>query len=344
MKQSNKREGLRLTLYIFMIVILVYVAVYMPTPYIIYQPGTAEEVKPMISIEKGDTAEKGTFMMTTVSASYANLAMLTMAAFNSNAQVDKKQARLGDKSEDEYAAEQVFYMSDSQSSAMEAAYHEAKVPYEILPEYLFVISTADGDTTRFQPGDKLIAINDKPVTDNAALGTLLTGKQVGEEITVKLERGGEPLTEKVKLVSIKDTKTSQTRPGLGVMIATMQKVTTKDPGKQVHFENTRVGGPSAGLMFTMEIYNQLTIGDLTKGYRVAGTGTIVEDGTVGPIGGVQHKIVAATRENAEIFFVPKDNYKEAKAKADKIKSPMKLVSVNKLEDAIQYMNGLQAKS
>ncbi|MCJ8010554.1 PDZ domain-containing protein [Paenibacillus sp. KQZ6P-2] len=346
MQQSKKREGLRLVLYLFMVVLLVYVTVYMPTPYMIYQPGSADVVKPMLSVQKGDQEEKGTFMMTTVSASYANLVMLVAAAFNPNAEITKKQERLGDKSEDEYAAEQVYLMSDSQSSAMEAAYHEADVPYSIVPQYLFVFSTPEGDEARknFKPGDKLLEVDGKPVTDNESLIKILNTKKVGDQVTVKLIRGDKTLEEKVNLIEIKDKDTNQTRPGLGVTIATMQKVESKDPGLQVNFENTRVGGPSAGLMFTMEIYNQLTEGDLTKGYQVAGTGTIDKNGNVGPIGGVQHKIVAADRKHAEIFFVPKDNYEEAKAKADKIKTDMKLVPVSTLEDAIHYMDGLQAKS
>lgn len=342
----RKREGLRLISYLFMVVLLVYVTVYMPTPYIIYQPGSADEVKPMLSVPDGDHQEKGSFMMTTVSASYANLVMLIASAFNPNAEIDQKEARLGDKSEDEYAAEQVYLMSDSQSSAMEAAYHEAHITYSIVPQYLFIFSTPEGDEARknFKPGDRLSEVDGKPMTDNESLSKLLKTKKVGDQVNVKLIRSGQTLEERVKLIELKDKDTNQTRPGLGVTIATMQRVEAKDPGLQVNFENTRVGGPSAGLMFTMEIYNQLTDGDLTKGYQVAGTGTIDKDGKVGPIGGVQHKIVAADRKHAEIFFVPKDNYAEAKAKADKIKTGMKLVPVNTLEDAIAYMNGLKAKS
>ncbi|MNP27216.1 Lon protease [compost metagenome] len=97
-------------------------------------------------------------------------------------------------------------------------------------------------------------------------------------------------------------------------------------------------------MFTLEIYNQLTPGDLSKGYRVAGTGTMAEDGTVGPIGGVQFKIVASDREKAEIFFVPEDNYKDAKAKADAIGTQMKLVPVKTVDDALDYLNGLSVKT
>ncbi|MNI70497.1 Lon protease [compost metagenome] len=128
------------------------------------------------------------------------------------------------------------------------------------------------------------------------------------------------------------------------MIGAVQKVKPEVEGKTVSFVNTDVGGPSAGLMFTMEIINQLTPGDLTKGHRVAGTGTIEADGNVGAIGGVKHKIVAADRKGAEIFFVPVKNYEEAKAKADQIGTDMKLIPVSTLAEALKYMQELPVKS
>ena len=343
---NNKSQTIRVFRYIFMVALLCYVMVFMPTPYIIYQPGSADEVKPMIMVKEGDTTERGTFMMTTVSASYANIALLALSSFNPNAEVDKKQSRLGEKSKEEYAAQQLFYMSDSQSSAVEAAYEQAHIPYRIQTEYLFVFSTQkdNSNSQYFQPGDKVIEVDSDPVLDTVDLATLLNSKKVGDIVSVKLERAGHVLEEKVPLVSIKDSETNTSRPGLGVMIGTMQKVTAKDPKKQVEFVSTKVGGPSAGLMFTMEIYNQLTPGDLTKGYRVAGTGTISVDGKVGPIGGVKHKIVAADREKAQLFFVPKDNYDEAKAKADEIGTKIKLIPVSTLEDALKYMEKIQTTS
>jgi PDZ domain-containing protein len=346
MKSSNNAGGVRIIKYLLIVTLLCYIVVYMPTPYIIYQPGSAEEVKPMIMVKEGDQAEKGTFMMTTVSASYANIALLAIASFNPNAEVDKKQSRLGDKSKEEYAAEQLFYMSDSQSSAVEAAYKEANVPYQIVPQYLFVFSTPkDASNSQFfQPGDKILEVDDKPISDNSELTSRLKSKKIGDIVSVKLKRADQILEEKVPLVSIKDSETNSTRAGFGILIGTMQKVTANASSKQVEFKNLNVGGPSAGLIFTMEIYNQLTPGDLSKGYRVAGTGTISVDGKVGPIGGVEHKIVAADREKAQLFFVPKDNYQEAKAKADEIETNMKLIPVSTLDEALQYMEQLHTTS
>lgn len=345
MKRTVKPSGLRVLLYLVLVGILLYVVVYMPTPYLVYQPGSAEEIKPMISVEKGDPAEEGTFMLTTVSASYANMALLMMSAFNPNAEVVQKEEKIGNQSKEEYAATQVYYMNSSQSLAMEAAYHAADIDYSIVPDYMFVISVPENSANKqyFHPGDKLLSVDGEPASDNAKLAKLMSAKKIGETVEVKLERGGKLVTEQVKLVPIKDDNTGAERPGLGVMIATMQKIEPKNPNDRITFADTKIGGPSAGLMFTMEIYNQLTPGDLSKGYRVAGTGTINKEGTVGPIGGAKHKIVAADREGAELFFVPRKNYDEAKAKANSIDTSMKLIPVDKLQDAIDYMNNLPPK-
>jgi Lon-like protease len=100
-----------------------------------------------------------------------------------------------------------------------------------------------------------------------------------------------------------------------------------------------VGGPSAGLMFTLTLYNMLSPGDLTGGRRIAGTGTINPDGTVGPIGGVQQKVAAAEEAGAEYFLSPAENYVDAVAAARSIK----VIKVATVEEAIAFLQSLSAK-
>jgi PDZ domain-containing protein len=91
-------------------------------------------------------------------------------------------------------------------------------------------------------------------------------------------------------------------------------------------------------MFTLEIYDQLTPGDLANGKRIAGTGTVDEEGNVGPIGGAWQKIVAADEEKAEVFFVPAgSNYEEALESRDRLDSDIEVVPVKTVEDAIRYL-------
>lgn len=346
MNRIRKSGGFRASIFVIVVALVVYVAVYMPTPYIIYMPGSADEVKPMVTVKEGDKEERGVFMMTTVSATYANVFLLGTSLFNRNAQVDKKEDRLRGKSEAEYSAEQVWFMSDSQSSAMEAAYEKAGVKYSIVPEHIFVFGLSEDPKPKgdIEPGDIILGVDGTATPDNTVLSEQLKNKKVGDTVEMQLERGGETISRDVQLIEVKDSKTGEVRPALGVMIGAVQKVKAEDPNKQISFTDTQVGGPSAGLMFTLEIYNQLTPGDLTKGHRIAGTGTINKEGVVGAIGGVVHKIVAADRKEAEFFFVPKDNYKEAEAKAEQIGTKMKLIPVSTVDDALAYLKTLSVKS
>lgn len=340
MRQS--RSGvIKAGLYIITLAIIVYVVVYMPTPYMINQPGTAEEIKPMVTIPAGDPEEEGTFMLTTVSVSYANLAMLATSQFQSHTEVVRKEP---DRNEKEYATQQHYYMSSSQSNAIMAAYNLANVKYEVVPEYVFVVGLSKTFASKgnFQSGDIISKVEGQPIERFEDLPELLQGKKAGDRVEVVLNRDGEEIRQQVELVEIGQDDIAP-KAGLGVSVGEVRKVKPADKDKEVKFADTRIGGPSAGLMFTLEIYNQLTPGDLSKGYRIAGTGTISEDGTIGSIGGVPFKIVASHREKAEIFFVPEANYKDAKAKADEIGTTMQLVPVKHANEALRYLEELPVK-
>src|SRR6266540_2756903 len=102
----------------------------------------------------------------------------------------------------------------------------------------------------------------------------------------------------------------------------------------VSINTENIGGPSAGLMFALSIYDRLTPGDLTGGRRIAGTGQIVEDGSVVPIGGVAEKLVAARRQGATVFLVPRGNCDEA----DRHPPPgLLLVPVSSVRDAVAFL-------
>lgn len=341
MKQTRSK-AIKAAAYILTLTVIIYVVVYMNTPYMINQPGTAEEIKPMVTIKAGDHEEKGTFMLTTVSVSYANVWMLATYRFNKNAELVRKEP---DRNDEEYETQQHYYMSSSQSSAIMAAYQKAGVKYNVVSEYVFIVGLSKQNKPKgdFHSGDIIKKVNGQPVTRFEELSALLKDNKPGDTVPVQLERNGKTVDEQVELVQI-TTADGVHKAGLGVSVGEVRKVEPTDKSKEVSFANTQIGGPSAGLMFTLEIFNQLTPGDLSKGYRIAGTGTIAEDGTVGPIGGVQFKIVASDREKAEIFFVPEENYKDAKAKAEEIGSKMKLVPVQKLDDALNYIKELQPKA
>src|SRR4029453_3497321 len=127
-------------------------------------------------------------------------------------------------------------------------------------------------------------------------------KRAGTTLTVSYTRAGQPATARITTKAGKDDAT----PRLGIEIA------TKQPHPfEVKIDLDKIGGPSAGLMFTLGIMDKLKPEDLTGGKIIAGTGTIDDDGNVGPIGGIPQKLVGAKDAGAQIFLVPKDNCAEA---------------------------------
>ena len=120
----------------------------------------------------------------------------------------------------------------------------------------------------------------------------------------------------------------------------------------IRFSTAGIGGPSAGLMFSLSIYTQIAEPTLRNGRIVAGTGSIDRDGNVGDIGGIDKKVVSAAKKGATVFFAPnnpvteevkkanphaKSNYDTAVEAAEMIKTDMKIVPVKTLQDAIDYL-------
>ncbi|MGZ6779385.1 MAG: S16 family serine protease, partial [Mycobacterium sp.] len=107
----------------------------------------------------------------------------------------------------------------------------------------------------------------------------------------------------------------------------------------IHFNLANVGGPSAGLVFSLAVIDKLTTGDLSGTRFVAGTGTINSDGKVGSIGGITHKIFAARDAGATVFLVPADNCDEAKSSHQ---DGIDLVRVEDLGGAVDALKALSA--
>jgi PDZ domain-containing protein len=99
-------------------------------------------------------------------------------------------------------------------------------------------------------------------------------------------------------------------------------------------DSQNIGGPSAGMMFTLEIINQMTEEDITDGLRIAGTGTIRRDGTVGPIGGVKQKVFAAIDAGATVVFIPANNYDDALLAAG---DDIKVVRIETIDDPLEFL-------
>ncbi|MCG7407547.1 PDZ domain-containing protein [Paenibacillus sp. ACRRX] len=324
--------------------LLIYFLVFMPTPYVIYEPGSAEAVKPMVEVAAGDNVERGTFMLTTVRRTYANMALLAWSSLDKTTQIAKKEDALQGRSEAEYSTALTFMMSGSQSNAVLAAYNKVGVPYQIVKHGIFVIYNDPKIAhNEFVTNDRIDTIEGVKTNGYEDIQKALHNRKAGETLTVKVEREGKLIDVKATLAAFVSSQSPDKKIiGFGIQYGEKKEIVPADSGKKIVFKDSDIGGPSAGLMFTLELINRLTPGDLTHGHKIAGTGEITPDGQVGIIGGIQHKVVAADREGAVMFLAPEGNYAEAKAKVDTMDTKMKLVSVRTLDDALRALDELDA--
>lgn len=174
-----------------------------------------------------------------------------------------------------------------------------------------------------QTDDVLVEVDGVDVAVATDIRDVLADKSPGDVVTVVVERDGERMTFPITLGAAEDG-----RPIVGIFVGDIVPI---------DIESGNIGGPSAGMMYTLAIFDLLSEGDLTSGHVVAGTGTMSQDGTVGPIGGVRQKVVAAEAAGAEIMLVPEGNYEEALTAP---RERMELVPVTTIDDALAYLEGL----
>ena len=109
---------------------------------------------------------------------------------------------------------------------------------------------------------------------------------------------------------------------------------------EIDIKTGNVGGPSAGLMMALNVYNNLTPDDITKSLIVAGTGTIEIDGSVGPVGGIRQKVIAAKRAGSQLILVPTANFEEASPFST---NETAIVAVDSFEEALKVISDYSSR-
>jgi PDZ domain-containing protein len=327
----------------FILIVFAFLAFY-PLPYYVTSPGDAMVLDPIIKVKGGDE-DKGEFMLTTVAIGQANIPQYIWAKFSDYKEViPADQIRSDEETDEEYNQRQLQMMQDSQHAATVVAYQAAgkKVDIEYHGVYVTGIMKGMPAEGKLKVGDKIISVDHKPVMTTKVLLDLLSPKKAGDQVDLTLMRGEKKkdIALKVEQFPKKYIQDEGPKAGLGITSPVTDVTIATDP--VVKIDTSQIGGPSAGLMFTLEIMDQLLDKDMTHGKKIAGTGTMDLEKNIGPIGGIEQKIVAANDAGAEIFFAPvaANNYKDAmKAKKD-IGSKMKIIPVKTLDDALKYLDKL----
>ncbi|MBB6443726.1 PDZ domain-containing protein [Bacillus benzoevorans] len=316
-------------------------------PYYVSRPGMAKELEPIIKVDGGHD-EEGSFMLTTVRMGKANVYSYAIAKWSKYQKIyPVAEIRSDNETDEEYNVRQLHLMDASKLAAIEVAYKKAGKPvnYEYAGVYVLNVIPKMPAEGKLKPGDRIFQVDDHEFTSSKEFLDYVSEKKAGDTIALTYERNDEIHDTKITLEKFKDAENIG-RVGVGIGLVEDKKIRVKP---EVTVKTDEIGGPSAGFMFSLEIYNQLTEDDLTKGYEIAGTGTISPDGTIGRIGGIEQKIVAADKAGAEIFLAPNEkgnkdsNYLAAVKTAKEIGTDMKIIPIDHFDDAVEYLGKLKEK-
>jgi Lon-like protease len=224
-------------------------------------------------------------------------------------------------------------IDESKPVAAVVGLRAAGFPVNITGQGARVESILDGMPAQgvLQVGDIIVGVDGQPVTTTDSLIQAITRHAVGDRINLEVHRGDDDVM--LSLVTA-ESPSEAGRPIVGVTISTY--LFDVQMPFQVDIQSDNVGGPSAGFMFALAVLDGVTDGDLTRGYYVAGTGTIAQDGTVGAVGGAAEKALAAEEAGAQIFLAPKDDAEEAHRWVHAIQ----IIPISRFEDAIAALCGL----
>jgi PDZ domain-containing protein len=294
-----------------LLVLLFSAAAFLPVPYVTMSPGPTVDVfserdgKEIVQVEGHKRyPTEGDLRLTTVSVTGPGQELSLAEALaawwdNTRAVYPRDAVYEPEQTEQDVRTESTVQMVSSQDTAIAAALTELGFDLPVVTEVLAVTpeSPAEG---KLETRDKIVSVNGTRITDATSVSDAIQETGVGEPARFVVRRAG---STKTVQVTAEASQEDPERAVVGIVVG---------EGYEFPFDvsvniSDEIGGPSAGLVFALAVYDTLTPGPLTEGVDVAGTGTITADGTVGPIGGIQQKIVAAADAGAEIFLVPPDN-------------------------------------
>ncbi len=313
-------------------------------PYVVISPGEATPLDSNVVMISGaptyQSPNNVLFLTVRVSNEDPTVWRVVTAWLNSDEDVEKRSNVVGCASPEDNVTYNTLLMQQSQSDAKDVAL--TRLGYTVTADAprVTVVQACAGAPAygHLQVGDQVLAVDDTAVATSTGLVALVRAHTPGDTIDISVNRDG--ATQAVDVVAgrisadgttCKDIAEGATAAaGTACIGSASQDFVTYHFPIDVTINTDRVGGPSAGLAFTLAIIDDLTPGKLADGKRVAVTGTIATDGSVGPVGGVEQKAITARRNGVQLMIVPKAEAADAREGAD----GMKVVGVASVDDAL----------
>lgn len=316
-------------------------------PKVVYRPGpvydTLGEISghPVIEIEGTETYEtEGRLDFTTITLHGGPRFPVTAwdwlaAELDPRADVvDESLVFPEDVTAEEVQEQNAELMRTSQDQAAVVALraHGVEVPEQILVAQVLVDAPAAGV---LRVNDQIVSVDGTEVANPDEVRDVLQRFEPGTEVPFVIVRNGQEMTLDVPTgeseVTLEDG-TTEMRTVIGVYLASDFELPV-----EVSIDAGNVGGPSAGLMFSLAVYDQITPGPLTGGLHFAGTGTINSAGEVGPIGGIRQKMIAAADAGADYFLAPADNCGDVRGNEPE---GLEVVAVSTFDEAREVVEAL----
>ncbi|HHY32028.1 MAG TPA: PDZ domain-containing protein [Firmicutes bacterium] len=303
---------------------------YLARNYVVISPGPAESLATMVRVEGGVRDAKGDFLLTAVTSRPASLASCVAAAVSPVVDlVPRSQEIPRGMDTNKYLKIMEGMMRESEVVAGAVALR--KLGYEVHVETVVRIEEVLKDSPAqglLEEGDVILAVDGQPVGTAEEVVKRIGARHPGTPVDLTILRGGRTLDFTVPTVPHPEDRTQA---AVGVLVSPS---VTEDLPVEITINPHEIKGSSAGLMFTLEILDQLDPRDLTAGQTIAGTGTISLDGTVGPVGGVKQKVAAAERAGARYFLVPAENARAAREAATRLE----VIPVRDIDEALHALD------
>ena len=311
-----------------------------PTPYYLLEPGSVRPAEDVVTIEGAPSFDdEGEVLFTTVYVDRATLATLLRGQLDEAIEVRTEDEVYGDRGRDGSRRLNQQRMDVSKLVATKAALDLLDIPAEFTARGARVIDLAEDSPSSglLRPGDVITEVAGARVGVPSDIGAALTGRSPGDvvDVTARRRSGGdtEDVTVRVTLGAASD---EPERPMLGISVEPDQPAI--DSPVQVRIDSGEVTGPSAGLAWALAVVDRLTPGPLTGDGRVAVTGEISADGTVGPIGGIVQKTAAVARAGVTRFLYPASTPAEEQARMRGIAGDaVELIPVASLAEAVEVL-------
>lgn len=302
-------------------------------PYYIDAPGGTDNINNKVTVEGGYKSE-GSFNLTYVSEIKAILPLLIIAKIHPDWKIEKKQTKKDSIMDyDEIMDRQKVLVKQSYTTAIKYAYEKANKDVKVTKENCYIIYVFDEAETDLKIGDQLLEVDNTKLNKCSDISDIKKKKKLNDTSEFKILRNGKEYTKKAKFKTIQNIEAYGVQIGTEYIMETNPKYELKYSGREY--------GPSGGLMVSLAVYNSLVEEDITKGKKIAGTGTLDVEGNVGAIGGVEFKLKGAVKNKADVFLVPSgENYEDAIKLKEKRKYKIDIVEVKTFDDALKYLENL----